>query len=120
MSLKALAFFQFLLASFFGLATTSALIMGIVGTGFSLALVLFGVAGIACAMCMLVVSDSLQLRQNHSFCIAIAACECFIFPMGTVLVLFTIQTLRDPKIKRQFGTTISAANHDGGSPGTTP
>lgn len=114
MSPRALASFQFLLAALVGLATLSALVMGFAGIGFSFGLLLLGAIGMSCVACLLVVCDSLQRFQNYKFCIAIAACECILFPFGTILGLFTIQTLMSPKIKEKFRSSVPMSDQDSG------
>jgi hypothetical protein len=102
MSLKTLAFFHALVAGFVGLGFVGAIIQGFAGIGFSISLLLLGFVGLVIVFCIFCLSGSLQLQQNYRFCIAVAACECIIFPLGTILGLMTIRTLLNPEVKRQF------------------
>jgi hypothetical protein len=102
MSLKALAFFHALVAGFIGLGFVGALIQGFAAIGLSISLLFVGFVGIVIVFCILSLSGSLQLQQNYRFCIAVAACECIIFPLGTILGLMTIRKLLNPEVIRQF------------------
>lgn len=114
MSLKTLAFFHFLLAGLVGLAVIGTLIQGFTGIGFSISLLMLAIVGVVVASCILILSKSLQHRQNYLFCVTVSACECVIIPFGTILGLMTIQLLLEPEVKRQFISTSDPQNKDSG------
>jgi hypothetical protein len=42
-------------------------------------------------------------RKNHLFCMVVAAMECLVNPIGTLLGVFTIIILMRPSVKEKFG-----------------
>jgi hypothetical protein len=45
----------------------------------------------------------MQQRKRYMFCLVIAGIESVIFPVGTVLGIFTLITLTRPQVQRLFG-----------------
>lgn len=49
-------------------------------------------------------------RRAHSFCLTVAAINCFFFPFGTILGIFTIIVLQRPNVRSAFGATRGHSN----------
>lgn len=58
--------------------------------------------GWAYAVCMFITAHHLSRRTKYWFCFVIAAITC-LFPLGTVLGVFTIIVLVRPSVKARFG-----------------
>jgi hypothetical protein len=118
--LKLLSIFHYVIAGFaalFALFPVIHLGMGIlmVMGGFdepALALVgwfsiLFSTAWIAAGLCLagcaVAAGRFLAQRRRYFFCLMVAALECMLMPMGTVLGIFTILVLIRPSVKALFG-----------------
>lgn len=44
----------------------------------------------------------LSTHRHHTFCVVIAALNCFYIPLGTALGVFTILTLQRPSVRQLF------------------
>ncbi|WP_144989319.1 hypothetical protein [Gimesia aquarii] len=71
----------------------------LLGFGFVLLLI-----GIAILFCIILTGQSLAQHQNYTFCLIVAAAECFIFPIGTFIGIWTIWVLRRNSVKALFAT----------------
>lgn len=69
----------------------------LLGFGFVLLLI-----GIAILFCIILTGQSLAQHQNYTFCLIVAAAECFIFPIGTFIGIWTILVLRRNSVKALF------------------
>ncbi|QDU08432.1 hypothetical protein [Gimesia aquarii] len=71
----------------------------LLGFGFVLLLI-----GIAILFCIILTGQSLAQHQNYTFCLIVAAAECLIFPIGTIIGISTIWVLRRDSVKTLFAT----------------
>lgn len=71
----------------------------LIGFGFVLFLI-----GIAILFCIILAGQSLDRYENYNFCLAVAAAECLIFPIGTIIGISTILVLRRESVKELFST----------------
>lgn len=62
------------------------------------------VAGWALAVLVIAAGRRLRRHVSHTFCVVVAALECIIMPLGTVLGVFTIIVLSRDSVKRLFST----------------
>lgn len=69
----------------------------LLGFGFVLILI-----GIAILFCIILAGQSLAQHQNYTFCLIVAAAECLIFPIGTIIGISTILVLRRDTVKALF------------------
>jgi hypothetical protein len=67
------------------------------------ALIGYFVAWIIIAGLLLIAARLLQRRHGYRFIFAVACLECFGFPIGTVLGVFTLVVLLRPSVKQLFG-----------------
>ena len=65
----------------------------------------FLVLGWTLAGFMIAAGRKLKRRTSHMFCMAVAACECVLMPLGTVLGIFTIIVLTKEPVKELFSAT---------------
>lgn len=71
---------------------------------------LFVTLGWALAMAMLVAGSKLKRRTSRTYCLVIAALECMLMPLGTILGVFTLIHLNKDSVKDLFAaSTIPAA-----------
>jgi len=66
--------------------------------------VVFFLAGITMAICILIAGQCLFRRKAYSFALVIACVECLFIPFGTILGVFTIIVLSRESVKALFGT----------------
>jgi hypothetical protein len=66
--------------------------------------VVFFLAGITLAICILIAGQCLSRRKAYSFALVIACVECLFIPFGTILGVFTIIVLSRESVKALFGT----------------
>jgi hypothetical protein len=66
--------------------------------------VVFFLAGITMAICILIAGQCLSRRKAYSFALVIACVECLFIPFGTILGVFTIIVLSRESVKALFGT----------------
>jgi hypothetical protein len=52
----------------------------------------------------------LAQRHAHSFCLTVAAINCFFFPFGTVVGVLTIIVLKRPAVREAFGAERGHSN----------
>ncbi len=62
----------------------------------------FFLIGIVILFCIILTGQSLARYQNYHFCLIVAALECLIIPVGTILGIFTILVLRRDSVKALF------------------
>lgn len=58
--------------------------------------------GWALAACIFAAGRFLAARKRYYFCMVIAALSCIVFPIGTVLGVFTLLVLSRPSVKAMF------------------
>ena len=63
---------------------------------------LFILLGWGTAFCVFLAGKKLARCKNWTFCIAVAAIECMMVPLGTLLGVFTIVTLIKDPVKQMF------------------
>jgi hypothetical protein len=68
------------------------------------------VLGLTVAVLTFIAGWRLRRRQARSFCLTIAAINCFFFPFGTVLGILTITVLKRPTVREAFRTRPPLAN----------
>lgn len=68
-----------------------------IGFGFILFLI-----GIAILFCIILAGQSLALYENYTLCLVVAIAECLIFPIGTLIGVYTIIILRRDSVKKLF------------------
>jgi hypothetical protein len=66
--------------------------------------VVFFLAGMTMAICILIAGQCLSRRKAYSFALVIACVECLFIPFGTILGVFTIIVLSRESVKALFGT----------------
>jgi len=72
---------------------------------------IFILCGWALSICIITVGRKLAKIKSRTYCIAIAAVECMLMPVGTVLGVFTIIALMRDSVKDLFETNnINAAS----------
>lgn len=71
----------------------------LIGFGFILFLI-----GIAILFCIILAGQSLALYENYTLCLVVAIAECLIFPIGTIIGVYTIIILRRDSVKKLFST----------------
>ncbi|WP_339733707.1 hypothetical protein [uncultured Gimesia sp.] len=69
----------------------------LLGFGFVLFLI-----GVVVLFCIILTGQSLARYENYQYCLIIAVLECLIFPIGTILGIYTILVLRRPSVKELF------------------
>lgn len=97
------------------------LILGLIGppqaagaqTVFGIVFVLIGASFVAggwtLAVALTRASKNLRARRHHQYCLVVAAVTCILFPVGTVLGIFTILTLIRDDAKPLFAAEPPAA-----------
>lgn len=78
------------------------------GAFFALIGGVFVLIGWSVAFCMFLTGRFLTQTKNWMFCIVIAAVACMLFPLGTVLGVFTLIVLNRPSVRSLF----EAAPHE--------
>jgi len=68
--------------------------------------VLFFLAGLAMAICILLAGRSLSRRCHYWFVFVVACIECMFIPFGTILGVFTIIVLSRESVKALFSTAM--------------
>ncbi|MFK7776700.1 MAG: hypothetical protein QM501_01095 [Gimesia sp.] len=68
-----------------------------IGFGFILFLI-----GIAILFCIILAGQSLAQYENYTLCMSVAIAECLIFPIGTLIGVYTIIILRRDSVKKIF------------------
>jgi hypothetical protein len=63
---------------------------------------LFILAGWTFTACIVAAGRSLARHKRYTFCLVVAAIECWFMPFGTVLGVFTIIILVRPSVKQLF------------------
>lgn len=63
--------------------------------------------GLSLATCMLIAGRMLARRRHYVFCLVIAALECILMPLGTILGVFTIIVLMRDSVKDAFAANDS-------------
>jgi hypothetical protein len=91
-----LSFFTILM---FGSSVLSGGSVSLAGIAFSLPLLLVGAT---MALVVFEVASSLQNHERRTFCLVVAWLVCALFPLGTVLGVFTILQLMQPEAERAF------------------
>lgn len=77
----------------------------LVGTSvFALAL------GLGLATLTIMAGRRLREQRAHSFCMVVAAINCFFFPFGTILGVLTLIVLKRPAVREAFGATTHHPN----------
>lgn len=71
----------------------------LIGFGFVLFLI-----GVVILFCIILAGQSLDRYENYNFCLVVAAAECLIFPIGTIIGISTILVLRRESVKELFST----------------
>jgi hypothetical protein len=69
----------------------------------------FILGGWTLAVLMVLTGRRLKAHAAWTFCFVIAAIECILMPLGTVLGVFTIVVLSRPTVKTLFGVPVAAA-----------
>jgi hypothetical protein len=92
-----LMFSLFLIMMFGSLQSVGS--VALLGVAFLLLLLLVGAA---LTLVVFEVASSLQNRERRTFCLVIAWLVCALFPLGTVLGVFTILQLIQPEAERAF------------------
>lgn len=66
--------------------------------------VLWALASSVAALAVLtfVAGRRIAWRQAYSYCLTVAALNCFYFPFGTALGIFTLVTLKRPSVQEAF------------------
>src|SRR5262245_58366719 len=64
--------------------------------------VVFFLAGVIMAICILIAGRCLSRRKGYSFTLVIACIECLFVPFGTILGVFTIVVLSRESVKASF------------------
>jgi hypothetical protein len=64
--------------------------------------VLFFLAGLAMAICILLAGQSLSRRCHYWFVFVVACIECMFIPFGTILRVFTVIVLSRESVKHCF------------------
>ena len=64
--------------------------------------VVFFLAGVTIAICILIAGRCLSRRKGYSFALVIACIECLFVPFGTILGIFTIVALSRESVKALF------------------
>jgi len=62
----------------------------------------FILMGWTLAVCMIAAGVRLKRRTSRTFCLVVAAVECFLMPFGTVLGVFTILVLMKEPVRQLF------------------
>ncbi|QDV48786.1 hypothetical protein [Gimesia fumaroli] len=76
----------------------------LLGFGFILFLL-----GVVVLFCIILTGQSLARYENYQYCLIIAVLECLIFPIGTILGIYTILVLRRASVKELFSVTQAEA-----------
>jgi hypothetical protein len=66
--------------------------------------VVFFLAGVTMAICILIAGRCLSRRKGYSFVVVMACIECLFVPFGTILGVFTIVALSRESVKTLFST----------------
>lgn len=69
----------------------------LLGFGFVLFLI-----GVVVLFCIILTGQSLARYENYHYCLIVAVLECLIFPLGTILGIYTILVLRRKSVKELF------------------
>jgi len=72
--------------------------------------VLAMVLGLGLAALTFAAGRRLRTHRAHSFCLVVAAINCFFFPLGTILGVLTLIVLKRPTVKAAFGATTYDPN----------
>jgi hypothetical protein len=75
----------------------------LIGWLFVAAAVFMIALGLGLATLMAFAGGAIRRRQDHTFCVVVAAVSCLMVPFGTVLGIFTIVILSRDSVKRWFG-----------------
>jgi hypothetical protein len=70
---------------------------------------LFILLGWGTAFCIILAGRKLARFKNWTFCIAVAAVQCMMVPLGTLLGVFTIVTLIKDPVKQMFTGNVPSA-----------
>jgi hypothetical protein len=68
------------------------------------------VLGLAAAAATFLAGTKLTRRRNRSFCMFVAAVNCFFFPFGTALGVATLIVLKRPSMQAAFGSARVRSN----------
>lgn len=66
---------------------------------------LFFLAGEVMASCVIHAGSFLKQRRNYRFCFVTSCILCVLFPIGTVLGIFTLLVLSRDSVKQLYGRT---------------
>jgi hypothetical protein len=77
------------------------------GFVFILMAAIFIILGWSLAICEIIAGYKLKRRKSHMFCVVVAAVECVLMPLGTVLGVFTILLLQKESVKNLFSGAVS-------------
>jgi hypothetical protein len=77
----------------------------------------FVLCGWAFAVCIFMAGRSLAARKRYLFCIIVAAFNCALFPLGTILGVLSILVLARPTVKAMFNQQGTLDAPPAGVPG---
>lgn len=66
--------------------------------------------GLALAALTMMAGRRLAEQRAHSFCMFVAAINCFFFPFGTILGAWTLIVLKRPRVREAFGAKTHLPN----------
>ena len=72
--------------------------------------VLAVVVGLVLAALTIMAGRRLAAWRAHSFCVFVAAINCFFFPFGTILGVLTLIVLKRPAVREAFGAKTRLPN----------
>ena len=75
---------------------------GHMGGAVSILAILYGIGGLAFAVCLIVSGRSLYKQINYAFCLVVAAISCIFIPVGTVLGVLTLIVLTRTSVQELF------------------
>lgn len=74
----------------------------LVGSMFVVMGSVFILFGWTTAVCIIIAGRKLKRRESRTFCLVVAAIECFFMPLGTILGVFTIVVLTKDSVIELF------------------
>lgn len=66
--------------------------------------------GLGLTVLTIMAGRRLAQRRAHSFCMFVAAINCFFFPFGTILGVLTLIVLKRPQVREAFGAKTHHPN----------
>jgi Fe2+ transport system protein B len=68
------------------------------------------ILGLGLSVLTIMAGRRLAEHRAHSFCLVVAAVNCFFFPFGTILGVLTLIVLKRPAVREAFGATTYDPN----------